>query len=40
MEHNKTLNNVCLMDETWYNHHVDREKNLFIFDNINYPSYI
>ena len=35
MEHNKTLNSICLMDETWYNHHVDRG-NLFIFDNINY----
>ena len=35
MEHNKKLNSICLMDDKWYNYHVDKG-NLFIFDNIEY----
>ena len=33
--HHSTLNSICIMEEKWYNHHVNRG-NLFIFDNIDY----
>lgn len=35
MEYHPTLKSICIMEESWYNHHVDRG-NLFIFDNIDY----
>ena len=34
-EHNKSLNSICIMEESWYNYHVNKG-NLFIFDNIDY----
>ena len=34
-EHNRNLDSICLMDEKWYNYHVDKG-NLFLFDNIDY----
>ena len=35
IEHNRSLNSICIMEEKWYNYHVDKG-NLFIFDNIDY----
>ena len=34
-EYSPNLNSICLMEEEWYNRHVNKG-NMFIFNNIDY----